>query len=219
MKHTPIVFLLILANLLLADPPAAVAPVKADQSTPRGALKLYAMAIKNADPKQLKEVLYTASPTEEQLVAVMQRTAIAAGQLRKVIEAKFGAEAAGKLSMQQPSDEDIAKVDKAVETVDGDNATVTMTDAPGQSVDMKLIKSNGAWKVAVAPMLPPVGEDAAKEAVRGMSNYAEALEATAKDTEAGTFANIKEVNGAIDARKLAGTLPPTTHPATAPARK
>ncbi len=151
----------------------------------------------------------------------MERTAVAAGLLRSAVNAKFGAGSAQKLQMHQPGPEDLAKVDKATETIDADKATVTMQEAPGQSVQMKLVKVNGLWKVAVASMLPPLGDEAAKEALRGMGNFADALEATAKDVEAGKFATLQETNGAIEARLLSSMVPstqPTTAPAIGPAR-
>jgi len=149
-------------------PPPATAPaagprVAADESTPRGTLKVLLGAMQDADEQKLKSILMSHSPLEERMVDAIVKRADAEKRFRGAVEKAYGA--GGLRTMGNDSEAmnaaSIAQIDSADERVDGDLAYVSA----GQGSEMRLQKLNGTWKVPVAQMASaPAERDAAAAA-------------------------------------------------------
>jgi len=180
---------------------ATTKPVAVDQSTPRGAVKVFAIAVQSGQADKLREVLEAASPAEEQVVGAMGDAAAAAAVLRAAATEKFGAEAARAMAGGPPTVGDIDKVDWAAERVDGDRATV---DLGGGAVAMRLVRRREAgWRIAVGGLVPVDDPKTGAKIVPGLRALARTMTETAGEIRAGRYKSAAEAKEVLTTRTQA----------------
>src|SRR5690242_17915726 len=74
--------------------PAPAAPASADETEVRGVLKSLAKALQEGEGKQIRSVIYAATPTEKKMVDAMADMAVEIARLHKAANKAFGEEQA-----------------------------------------------------------------------------------------------------------------------------
>ena len=184
------------STIAIADGPATK-PAPADPSTPRGALKAVDQALPDGGLKAARTLYHVSDEKYRKAANAMAASDLAAAQLAKLVRQKFGDKAAEQAlhAMRQFT---AADIDAADEQIDGDKATVNW---PDDREPLQMIKIDGKWKVSVADLLSgDDGDDAIKEVVETNQQMVKELEKTAKELEAGEYANAVLLERAISQR-------------------
>jgi hypothetical protein len=181
-----------------ADAPAATQPI--DQTTPKGALKVFTRAIQTADTAKVRACLHTANNAEEDYAKGYAAVSVGVGKLRGALVAKFGEEA-GAAFKQGSESEQMKRIDAATEKIDGEQASVTM--AAPESETIQLVKVNGAWKLSISKMIARKSAQQVKDDIKAMTTYSAALNDTSKEITAGKYADAKAAMEALQ-KKLKG---------------
>jgi hypothetical protein len=202
-----------MATACAAGAPAAAA----DPAGPKAALKQFYEAMEAGDPAAVRASFYTAGDDEKALADAFADQLTAARALGEAAKTKFAA-SGDALSKGLPLRDEIARLDSADVTVDGDNATIKLA---GQARPLRLSKAEGRWQILIADYAGATPANvAAQTAV--LKDMAAALNAVAADITADKFPSATEAQRALQ-QKLQAVLfnsltkhPPTT--AAAPAR-
>ena len=155
-----ILFLLpmLLATEALAQRAPAATPAdpkpqeQHDTTTPKGALKALAAALRDGDAERIRQVMAAANPAETRMVAAMAEMARAMADLQKAAVKAFGSEGAKEIvgDTQATDAEGRARIDAADVRVQGDTATVIV--AEGEDTPVVLRRVGGHWKVPMAEL-------------------------------------------------------------------
>jgi hypothetical protein len=126
--------------------------VDADPSTPKGALKLLAAALRDGDAERIRQVMYATNPSEVRMVAAMADMAKAMAELQKAAVKAFGEEGAKEIvgDSRATDAEGRARIDAADVRLQGDTATVVVSE--GQDAPVVLKRVAGQWKVPMAEL-------------------------------------------------------------------
>jgi hypothetical protein len=141
------------ATVLLISLAAAAAPTTqpaADASTPKAALRSFAIATRTGNRESLRASFHAATPTEERLADLTAEVAAAVVRLRDAAVAKFGDAGAKQFNGNIPDDAHLARIDSASEQVNDDTATVLVQGADGKLQSMYLVRIDGKWKISVS---------------------------------------------------------------------
>ena len=128
------------------------APEQHDTTTPKGALKALAAALRDGDAERIRQVMDAANPAETRMVAAMADMAKAMADLQKAAVKSFGSEGAKELvgDTHATDAQGRARIDAADVRVQGDTATVVV--AEGEDTPVVLRKVRGHWKVPMAEL-------------------------------------------------------------------
>jgi hypothetical protein len=199
---------------------AAVGVAAVDASGPAGALKRLYEGMEANDAARVRACFYTADDQEKGLADAYAAQLTAARTLGEALKQKYGA-TGDALSKGIPLRDQIDALDKAKIDVNGDKATVTLTD---QSKPLHLVKVDGSWRVAIADY---AGATPANIAVQTnvLSEMAEIFNSVAADINADKFPGPAEAQRALQ-QKLQAVLfrtlqkhPPTTQATSKPSAK
>jgi hypothetical protein len=199
-------------------PATTQASVAADQTTPRGALKVLTVAMNKGDAASIKSVFAPANPVETKMVDAVVNQQSAMMKFHDAAVQAFGADEAKKLP---PGDvdavvaESLVALDKFPENITGDTATV----GEGQQV-LHLKKADGKWTLPVSMLAPNITADNVDQQLSAMHQQSQVLTDMATDMGTGKFKTADEAGKALQAKVLAqmmGHEGAATQPANAPA--
>jgi hypothetical protein len=187
-----------------------------DPNSPRGAMKSFYQAMEAGDPVAVRAALFAKTPEEKELADAYAAQLTAARALGEAAKNKFGA-IGDALSKGIPLRDEITRLNTAEETVSGDTAAVKL---PGQAKPVKLVKSDGQWRLLVADYAGASGAENIAVQVAVLKDMATAFGAVAAEISADKFPNAQEAQRALQ-QKLQAVLfntlqknPPTTGKAT-----
>jgi len=170
-----------------------------DASTPKGAAKMFAKAVEAGDSATAKSVA-VGSPTGMKFIESLTGIARAQKGLEAAALKKFGKDGAALTKGQAMK---IPDVDKSIEKVTGDSATLTPPDGKGQPMTMK--KVSGKWKVDISSMgKDPKQSDAMMAQIGPMfANMTKAMNEMTTDVNAGKFKTVKEAQAGMQTKLMA----------------
>jgi len=208
------VFSLWLGSFAGAQPTTAPSVIAADQSTPRGAIKMLTIAMNKGDAATIKQVFSTTNTTEAKMLDAVAEQKAAQAKFRDAVVASFSAEDARKLvgDYQVAEAQGLMSLDSASEKIDGDSATVSIED---QKLTLK--KQDAKWTVPV-PAVEPAQAD---QQLAAIQREAKIYKSIADDITNGRFKSADEAGKALQLKALQQMMthePGTTQPATAPAQ-
>jgi hypothetical protein len=125
---------------------SAVCLADGDSAGPGAAMKAFYRAMEAGDAAAVRAMFFTTTDAEKTLADADAAQLTAARALGEAAKDKFAA-TGDALSKGLPLRDEIAKLDSAEVTVDGDNATIKL---PGQAKPLRLVKAAGAWKISIA---------------------------------------------------------------------
>ena len=202
---------IMLLPLLAAAP--ATAPTT-DQSTPKGALKMFARALDAGDRQRILTLLQADNEQEKKLAGATADLAEATAKLRDAAGKTFGAEKSRALGVDATGTADALKrIDAATETVTGDRASMRTPDADGPP--LTLVKRDGVWRVPVSELSKDVEQADIDKNLADLNRQTVLMRELALEVAAQKYATAIEARQALDKRILSSSLPPIT--ATAPA--
>jgi hypothetical protein len=205
---------------------AASAPavmVAADQTSPRGAVRVLTEGLESGNRQAILGVLYAATPEEQKLADAMADFAVAVAQLQAASRAAFaehGSEVLGDSSADLAAA--LERLSKAPEQIDGDTATISV---PGEiSEPMTLTRVNGVWRLPMSEMSRNTDSAMMAEVTRDIEAQAAMFHEVSEKVQAGDYKTAGETREALDQRLLqaalerqaAGTQPADAAPATEP---
>jgi hypothetical protein len=131
---------------------AASPAVEHDLTTPKGALKHLAAALRDGDAERIRRVMYATTPSEARMVAAMADMAKAMALLQKAAVKAFGEEGAKEMvgDTQANEADGRARIDAADVRVTGDTATVIVPE--GEDAPVVLKRVAGQWKVPMSEL-------------------------------------------------------------------
>jgi hypothetical protein len=194
---------------------AAPTTIPIDQSTPRGALKVFSRALDAGDRKAIAASLAADSDQDKKIAAMTADLAEAAASLRKASIKAFGAEASRPLGVDPAASADaIARIDSSIESLDGDRATVRPADNEGPP--MTLIKRDGQWLVPVSELSKDVKPADIERNLADIAAQIRVMHEIAAEVAAGKFATAVNARQVLDQRisrlAMPATAPATTRP-------
>jgi hypothetical protein len=201
--------------ILLLLPGAHMRAADIDPASPKGAMKSFYEAMEAGDAGAVRALFYTASDTEKALADAYAAQLTAAKMLGDAAKNKYGA-TGDALSKGMPVRDEIAKLDAAEVTIDGDNATLKL---PGQPRPLRLVKFDGRWRLSIADFAGATPENIAGQTAV-IKEMAGVFTTVAADITADKFAGAPDAQRALQ-QKLGGVLfntlqkhPPSTAPTT-----
>lgn len=192
------VFVLLLGSVLHAEGPTSQ-PAEQPQDTPKGMLKTFATATRDADAAKLRGCLYAGNALDEKMAAAMVEMIVSVSHLRQAAVEKFGVLHAKDFQGDIPTDDDLKRIDQAEEKINGDQALVVMKDAR-QSGPMRLIRVDGVWKIPVGLSIAGRKADAVEAQIAQMKSTATAADEVAKAISDGKYATPREAITALQAK-------------------
>lgn len=186
-----------------ASPPAASQPViPADQTSPRGALKLFAKSVQEADVEKVRGCLHAAGETEGRYARGYADVSVAFGRLRAAVAAKFGEEAA-KRYVANPLE--TQHIDEAAVREQGDVAVVELKTEPVARIE--LVRVDGQWKLSVNRMLAGRPAREIRTDIERMALLVDAVTEVATETFNGQFKTAPSAMTALE-KKVEAKLKP-----------
>lgn len=189
----------------------------ADSAGPKGAMKAFYQAMEAGDAAAVRGLFYAGNDAENSLADADAGQLIAARGLGEAMKNKFAA-TGDALSKGLPLRDELARLDSAEVSIEGENATLKLA---GQNKALRLIKSEGRWKISIADYAGATpGNIAAQTAV--LKDLTEVYSSIAADISADKFASAQDARKALQ-QKLQAVVgnalhkhPPTTGMATKP---
>jgi hypothetical protein len=229
-----VIFLVITASAVVPAPAAAPADVSdakrladlgADTTTPRGAIKLYVLALKNEFGLRLSDLVAPAGKDDETFIADHDALTAAVTRLRAASTDHFGEGATQKLAggiLAQPGDEQLralfARMDQSLPAGEAKDESVKLGAAANQFYAMSAVNRDGKWKIALLPqvttplvVLAELGDlPAFADAIGALADgVAKRRVASSKELETGLNAAIRargeSIRAAPDLKALQGT--------------
>lgn len=174
------------AMALAVDPPASQPAVPADQTSPKGAVKMFTVGVQSADAEKVRAVLHTTSDTEIKYAQGYADVSIALGRLRTAALAKYGEKAARYFKAET---ERLGAIDEAAVTLDGDKAVVEVKG--DESSKIPLVRVDGKWKISITKMLSTKRAKEIEADIASMQSYAAVINETAQEIAAGKHADLE----------------------------
>jgi hypothetical protein len=183
------------------DAAPAAAP-EADPTTPKGALKLLAAALRDGDAERIRQVMYATNPAEVRMVAAMADMARAMAELQKVAVKAFGEEGAQEIvgDSRATDAEGRARIDAADVRVQGDTATVVVSE--GQDAPVTLRRVNGQWKVPMAELSKNADPAALDERLTELAEQRKLVEQLAQEIGERQFGTPAQATDAWQSRAM-----------------
>jgi hypothetical protein len=182
-----------------------------EASTPKGSLKAFARATREADRQKLRSFLYPADETEARMADAMADATAALARLRLAAIERFGEASARVLNGGVPSEDEIRLMDAATEKIDGDRATVSMKGGP-RSGQMQLVRVEGMWKIAVGQGMAGKTPQQIEGAIATLQKTARIVGEITEEVTAGKYKSAREAADAL-ALKAQRAAQPASQPA------
>jgi len=144
---------LLAACLARAQSPATQSTAT-DAVTPRGALRVFAAAVRAGDAAAVRRCLHAVTEAEKQLADAMASSAAAAATLRRSSGARYGEDASRRLDAESSKP---GRLEAARESIDGDAAAVELPTTGPSASTVRLVRVDGLWRIPVTDLLG--GED------------------------------------------------------------
>ena len=179
-------------------PPATIAAtlpttrqVVIDATTPKGAVRTFAIALNVGDARALQAVVYRADETERRMADATIGMAVALATFRQASVAQFG-----KAEVDRTLDNPDAKhanalerIASAVETIEGDTATVGQAGEP----PVILRRTDGQWQIVIGALSPSDNPKLVEDRIRGIERQATVVSELALDIQADRHRTMREV--------------------------
>jgi hypothetical protein len=185
-----------------------------DPTSPKGAMKSFYDAMEAGDANAVRALFFAANDAERALADAYTAQLTAAKALGEAAKNKYGA-TGDALSKGMPVRDEIARLNTAEVTIDGDNAALKF---PGQPKPLHMVKSEGRWRLAIADFAGATPDNIAGQTAV-VKEMAGVFTAVAADITADKFPTAADAQRALQ-QKLGGVLfntlqkhPPTTAPA------
>ena len=191
------------AAVATTTPPAASdADAEADASTPKGALKRLATALRDGDAEAIRQVMYAADPAEVRMVAAMAEMARAMALLQRAAVKAFGEEGAKEVigDTQTTDAQGRARIDSADVRVQGETATVILPE--GEDAPVTLRRVDGRWKVPMSELSKDADRSLLDERLAELAEQAKVVQQIAKDIEGGQFNTPAQAYSAWQSRAM-----------------
>ena len=220
--------------------PPATRPTTAPTTQPAGpkdVLKQLASAMRRGEAGEIRGVLYAANETEARMALATSEYAAALAGLQKAAVAAFGEHGAKELTGDAPPGEEIARIDAATLSIDGDTATVTFVPdkspepvpaanaepdpAPPPPEPVVLKRVAGRWRVPVASLAKGAAPGEIEQRLADLSAQTGLIKEIAQEIAAGKYKTAEQAGEAWRLKVYALTPKPgapTTQPATKPSR-
>jgi hypothetical protein len=210
-------FITLISSMALGILLATLARAQTDTSSPNAALKSFYIAIEKADQAAITQVLLVPDDPQQEIAKAYASMLLAAKRFGDVARQKFPG-VANSLAQAALAPEDLARLDAAVVTIDGDTATVRISPAGTPSV---LKRVDGAWRVTVDPIDPASAPNRAQQLalIQGLSD---AITKSAAEMSDDKYGSIQDVENALKQRmgvvlnKALQANPPTSRPTSVP---
>jgi len=186
-----------------------------DASTPKGALKAFAVALDAGDEARIRSLVDVTSPLEQKMVEAITEMAAATAQWKHAMAARFGAAAAESAMGESPDvlQKSLAAIDAANEKIDGDLALVSVA---GLRESHAMKKVSGSWKLSETQIVKDQGltPQMVDEQMAIVSAQSKMLRDLATEITDGKYPT------AVDAAAaLRGKMNSSREPTTAPDKK
>ncbi len=186
-------------------------PVEADRSTPRGTLKVIAIAMQKGDGEALRNALVGEGADQIKLIDAMVNTAVSARKLHDAAIAAFGQEQARTLT---GATEDLKYLDDAIAAIDEAGQTAIVTFADVEAKPIKLVMKGEQWAVPVGELAGGLDESATAERLDEIRNFIAVIDAVAEEITLKQHRTAEEAKQALYNRMMQAAAPdPTTQPA------
>lgn len=186
-----------------AAPPTTQVMIAADQSTPRGAIKLFKTAQINGDAAALERVIDAPTPEDQKVIHSFAQEQSAEATLRHAFFDKLAPAGSAAQEKEQMADL-MAHIDTMEENIAGEQASVGDIGAPPE-MQMKLHRVGGMWKVPFAAMFPNLGDP--QKAVAIFDAQRGVMEGMTRDLNAGKFKDAASFQQALQTRATAALKP------------
>lgn len=194
--------------------PTAAADTADDPSTPKGALKRLATALRDGDAESIRQVMHAADPAEVRMVAAMAEMARAMALLQRAAVKAFGEEGAKEVigDTQTTDAQGRARIDSADVRVQGETATVILPE--GEDAPVTLRRVDGRWKVPMSELSKDADRAALDERLAELAEQAKVVQQIAKDIEGGQFNTPAQAYSAWQSRAMQAVTrrPPAKKP-------
>jgi hypothetical protein len=193
--------------------------IPADQSTPRGALNVLALAMDAGDEAKIRAVLQPANVQEAQVVDSLVGLHDAIARFGKAVIDAFGEAEARKLVGDKSTAQAqlVEEIRAMSEEVKGDTATIA---GPDKSTQFHLTRVDGRWMIPVGPWLGADSQQKLQEITQDKQRRAAIFSAMAKEVNADTYKSVDEIAEALQLKLMKAAMDRsgiTTEPATKPA--
>ena len=203
---------------------AAAGAAEIDPNSPKGALKALYEAMEAGDAGAVRAQFHASNDVEKDLADAYAAQLTAAKALGDAAKAKYTA-AGDALSKGLPLKDEIAKLETAEVTVDGDTATYKPPAAGAAGKPLRLIKSGGRWRLSIADYAGG-SADALPGQTAVLRDMTAVFQSTAADILADKFPTPADAQRALQQKLqtvLFNTLqkhpPAATRPTTRPAAR
>lgn len=190
------------AQVTPAPSDAKPAAAEADASTPQGALKLLATALRDGDSDRIRTVMHATNPAETRMVGAMADMARAMAELQKAAVKAFGAEGAKEIvgDTQATDAAGRARIDAAEVRVQGDAATIII--AEGEDAPVVLKRVGGQWKVPMAELSKNADPAVLDERLAELGEQRKLVVELAREIGEGQFAGPAQAKDAWQSRAM-----------------
>lgn len=205
---------------------SADAPAPPDtNTTPKGALKMLAVALRDGDAERIKQVMHASTPAEAKMVNAMAEMAKSMATLQRSAVKAFGREGAKEVVGDTDSTdaESRARIDAADVKIAGDAATVTMADGVEAPVVLKRV--DGRWRLPMSELSRGADPKALDERLAELATLAKVVRDLAEEVGAGKYQTAVQAQEAFQSRAMEASMrrtaavPPRNGPALPQAQK
>ena len=189
-----------------------------DTTTPKGALKALAAALRDGDAERIRQVMDATNAAETRMVAAMADMAKAMADLQKAAVKAFGPEAAKEIVGDSAATdaEGRARIDAAEVRVQGDTATVVV--AEGEDTPVVLRRVGGHWKVPMAELSKNADGTVLDERLAELAEQRKLVAQLTKEIGEGQFNSPAQAKDAWQSRAMQAVTrrPPARKPPAEP---
>lgn len=226
MKYCIVGLASLLLMILTCIAPAQELPtqnVPADRSTPRGTLKVLAIAIQQADTVSLKSILLAKNPQQQQMIDAMIQTAVVVHDLHTNALSAWGADQAATLIGPLPAsaEPDLSYLNQATESIDGNNAVVTFKDV--QSHPVRLEQTSDQWQVPVETLADDLKNGPLDERIAQINRFNNVIATISQEIKENKYRTAEQAKQALynllmqsEPAHESGAPSPTSAPANDP---
>jgi hypothetical protein len=224
-----VAILLLLPMLLATGSRAQTAPAATpadpkqeqhDTTTPKGALKALAAALRDGNAERIRQVMDAANPAETRMVAAMAEMARAMADLQKAAVKAFGAEGAKEIvgDTQATDAQGRARIDAADVRIQGDTATVVV--AEGEDAPVVMRRVGGHWRVPMAELSKNADPSVLDERLAELAEQRKLVVELTKEIGEGQFNSPAQAKDAWQSRAMQAVTrrPPARKPQAEPNR-
>jgi hypothetical protein len=186
-----------------------------DLSTPKAAAMSFADALQAGDVAAAKTAAVGDAQNQD-LVSTLAEVAAQNAKLREAAKAKFGEEASKKIAKKMTSEELAKQLDEAEIKENGDTATITSKENPGNPLTLK--KVDGQWKV---DMLSGAAGAQTAQQLPLIKAFGTLMSELATEINDGKYKTVDEAQSAMQTKMMTAMATmrrPTTAPTTVPAK-